>query len=223
MLRIGHRGAAGHEPENTLASVRRAIGLGVDLVEVDLQRTRDGELVILHDKRVDRTTNGAGYVREMSLAEVRALDAGRGERIPTARELLDACRGRVEVMLEIIDPAAAAQAMRLLAETASLETSIVASFHHACLLELRRLDPNVRTLALIEGVPVEETAFARAAGVTHVGISLDSITASFVHALQREGLAVFVYTANDPRDIATLSAMCVDGIVSDFPERVPHA
>ena len=82
-MRIGHRGAAGHEPENTLRSIERAIELGVDFVEMDVQLTRDGHLVILHDKRVDRTTNGRGYVSQMSLAEVQALDAGKGEKIPT--------------------------------------------------------------------------------------------------------------------------------------------
>src|SRR5438034_11529438 len=103
MLRIGHRGAAGHAPENTLLSLRKAVELGVDIVEFDVQRTRDGELVLLHDKRVDRTTDGKGYVRDFSFQELRRLDAGLGQRIPTLREAIDAVRGSAQLMIEIID------------------------------------------------------------------------------------------------------------------------
>ncbi len=88
VLRIGHRGAAGHAPENTLASVENAISLGVDLVEVDVQRTSDGHLVIIHDIRVDRTTNGAGLVSGMSLRALRELYAGVRQHIPRVEELL---------------------------------------------------------------------------------------------------------------------------------------
>ena len=101
VLRIGHRGAAGHTPENTLASVEKAISLGADLVEVDVQRTSDGHLIIIHDERVDRTTNGAGSVSGMSLGALRELDAGAGCRIPTVEELLQTVNGRVGLILEL--------------------------------------------------------------------------------------------------------------------------
>lgn len=219
IMRIGHRGAAGHEPENTLRSIERAIELGVDFVEMDVQLTRDGHLVILHDKRVDRTTNGRGYVSQMSLAEVQALDAGKGEKIPTLNDVLRLASQRVGLMIEIITPGIADQVVELVGERYE-GTVIYASFLHAEVAAVRRRLPNAATLALIEGVPIRPTDFAKDAGVTHVGVSIDSITADFVAALKRESYKVFVYTVNDPRDISWLWSLKVDGVISDYPERL---
>ncbi|MEM3426627.1 MAG: glycerophosphodiester phosphodiesterase family protein, partial [Thermoproteota archaeon] len=100
VLKIGHRGARFYEPENTLRSFRKALELGVDAVELDVRRTRDGELVVIHDAEVDRTTNGKGLVRELTLEEIRRLDAGKGEKIPTLEEALDFLDGRVKILIE---------------------------------------------------------------------------------------------------------------------------
>jgi glycerophosphoryl diester phosphodiesterase len=218
-IRIGHRGAAGHEPENTLRSIDRAIEVGADLAEVDIQITRDGHLVLLHDKRVDRTTNGSGYLCEMSLEEVQSLDAGKGEHIPTLEHVLMFASGRIGLMLEIITPGIAGPVVKLVHQ-AFKGTVIYASFLHAEMVNVRRLSPDAATLALIEAVPFRPTAFARDAGVTHVGLAIDSITSDFISSLKEEGLKVFAYTANDPRDISWLRRLNVDGIISDYPERL---
>jgi glycerophosphoryl diester phosphodiesterase len=221
MLRIGHRGAAGHAPENTLRSIRTALTLGAEVVEVDVQRTLDGELVLLHDKRVDRTTNGKGYIRDLSFHEARQLDAGGGEVIPTLREALDLVLGSAQLMIEIIDPRITPDVMRIVEERSSYGQVIVASFHHRALLELRQRRADARTLALFEGVPVNYIAFAKDAAVTHVGVSLDSLTDDYMAAIREAGYQLFVYTANDERDIRWLSESSVDGIISDYPERIP--
>ena len=101
VLRIGHRGAAGHAPENTLASIEQAVALGCALTEVDIRRTADGYLVLLHDERVDRTTNGSGLVAEMDLEDLQKLDASEGQKIPTLEEALQAANGRVGLILEV--------------------------------------------------------------------------------------------------------------------------
>lgn len=101
ILRIGHRGACGHVPENTLASIERAIALGCVLTEVDIRRTADGALVLLHDERVDRTTDGQGLVAEMILEDIRKLDAGGGERLPMLEDALAAASGRIGLILEL--------------------------------------------------------------------------------------------------------------------------
>jgi glycerophosphoryl diester phosphodiesterase len=219
-LRIGHRGAAGHAPENTLASIRTAIALGVDLVELDVQRTADDELVIMHDKRVDRTTGGRGYVSQMKLDELRRLDAGGGERIPTVHEVLEAARGRTGLMLEIVSPGIGDELHAMVSRSGFGGAVIYASFLHSEVAAIRRIDSNAQTLALIEAVPVDATAFARDARVTHVGLSVDSVTPDFVQALQSDGFKVFVYTVNDRRDIDWLKSLRVDGLISDFPERL---
>ena len=98
VLKIGHRGAAGHAPENTLAAVQKGIALGVDFVEIDVRRTADGALVALHDSTVNRTTNGKGRVDALSLRKLRAFDAGQGERIPTVEEVLTRAAGHAGLM-----------------------------------------------------------------------------------------------------------------------------
>src|ERR1700749_3273497 len=94
ILKIGHRGAAGHAPENTLASVEKGIGLGADYVEVDIQRTLDGRLVLMHDKFVNRTTDGTGRLAELRWDQLSSRDAGGGQRIPLLQQTLEAANGR---------------------------------------------------------------------------------------------------------------------------------
>lgn len=96
-LRIGHRGAAGHAPENTLCSVEKALALGVDVIEIDVHRSRDGHIMVMHDDRVDRTTNGNGYIRDLTLEQLRTLEP----RVPTLGEVLNTVEGRAAVMIEM--------------------------------------------------------------------------------------------------------------------------
>lgn len=219
-LRIGHRGAAGHAPENTCAAIKTGISLRVDYVELDVQVTKDGKLVIMHDKRVERTTNGRGYVARMTLDEIRKLDAGNGERVPTVQEVLELAQGRVGLMLEIISPGIAEQLCTQVREGGFTGSVIYASFLHAELLRVHALDPVAKTLALLEGAPVTPAAFAIDAQATHVGLGLDSILSDQVEALRSAGTRVFVYTVNHPEDIDAVKRLGVDGIISDFPERI---
>jgi len=221
-LRIGHRGAAAHAPENTLLSIESALKLGVDLIEVDVQRTSDGSLVILHDKRVDRTTDGTGYLSELTLEEVRRLDAGSGQKIPLLNEVLAAVRGRSGIMLELIEEGIAKDVVDCVKASAIQEQVIYASFLHAELLAVREVEESALTLALIEGIPVNETSFAHDAHVTHVGLSFDSTRPGFIQNLHECGCHVFVYTLNDFVDIERAMLWDVDGIISDRPERVPR-
>jgi glycerophosphoryl diester phosphodiesterase len=220
MLRIGHRGAAGHAPENTLLAIEKAIALGVDFVELDLQRTCDGHMIIMHDKRVDRTTNGSGCVAQMKLDQLRKLDAGDGQSVPTLEDVLDRCRGRTGLMLEIVSQGSAEQVLRTVSKHDFRGPVIFASFLHAEVLRIKQIQRSAVTLALLEGVPVHSTDFATQAEVSHVGLSIDSLTSDILRSLKSNGFGVFVYTVNDPRDIIWLSSLGADGVISDFPERV---
>jgi glycerophosphoryl diester phosphodiesterase len=220
VLRIGHRGAAGHVPENTLASVEKAISLGVDLVEVDVQRTRDGHLVIIHDKRVDRTTNGAGLVSGMSLRALRELDAGAGQRIPTVEELLQTATGRVGLILELKIQGLAEQVCKSVHISGFTEQVIYASFMHDEVRALREADPQAMTMALFGWLPHDPVMAAQKAKATHIGFSYRTITKSLVETCHQRGLVAFAYTVNDQRDIQSVMSVGVDGIVSDFPDRL---
>ena len=222
IIKVGHRGAAGYAPENTVAALERGIALGADFLEIDLQRTRDGRIVVMHDKYVDRTTNGHGRAADLTWQELRNLDAGEGQHVPLLEEMLEIAAGRAGLMLECISPGLGEELWRTVASSRFREPVIFASFLHREILAIRELDPEANTMALIEGVPVRPTAFALEARVTHVGSALDSTTDSFVEALHAAHISSFVYTADTTEQIGTALALGVDGIISNFPDRLPN-
>ena len=220
ILRIGHRGACGHVPENTLASIERAIALGCVLTEVDIRRTADGALVLLHDERVDRTTDGQGLVAEMILEDIRKLDAGGGERLSMLEDALAAASGRIGLILELKAAGLAYDACAIVRAGGFEGPIIYASFLHEELQHVRRTDPDSKTLVLFKRLPKDPCAEAVRLQVTHVGLRVDVVTRLLVHRLQHAHLTVFVYTVNKPVDITKMKALGADGIISDFPDRL---
>ncbi len=220
ILRIGHRGAAGHEPENTLASIQKAIDLGCDLVEVDVRRTKDGQLVLLHDERVDRTTNGKGAVAEMTLKDLRRLDAGGGQRIPTLEEALHATNGRVGLILELKARGIGEQTCSVVRQSGFIGPVIYASFVHADLLQVQHVVQQATTMALFKKLPRNPVQSALEAKAAQVGFRHDTATKLLVKACHTADLRVFVYTVNKPKDIQRMGTLGVDGIVSNFPDRI---
>ena len=141
VLRIGHRGAAGHAPENTLAAIQKGIDLGVDLVEIDVRRTADDVLVVLHDRTVNRTTNRGGRIDQLCLQEVKMLKAGYGESIPTLQEALQAADGRTGLILELKVTDVARQTVESVHSTEFNDSVLYASFFHDELTQVRAADP----------------------------------------------------------------------------------
>ncbi|OGW66617.1 MAG: hypothetical protein A3H49_08145 [Nitrospirae bacterium RIFCSPLOWO2_02_FULL_62_14] len=219
VLRIGHRGACGHAPENTLASIEKAISIGCDFTEVDVQRTADESLILLHDERVDRTTNGKGAAAEMTLADIRKLDAGGGQVIPTLEEALATAGGRIGLILELKTEGLAYDVCGIVRASGFPGEIIYASFLHDELQHVRRADPDARTLVLFKRLSKDPAAEATRLQATHVGLRFDTATLPLVKALHKARLRVFVYTVNRPADIARMRALGVDGIVSSHPDR----
>ncbi len=223
LLCIGHRGACAHAPENTLASVRKALELGAPCLEIDVYHV-DRHLVVFHDDRLERTTNGTGYLLEQRFETLRTLDAGCGERIPTLEEVFATVDRRAGVNIELKGPATARPVVRLLAELRRGgwpdELILVSSFDHRQLAEVRRLDPGIRIGALIVGLPVNDAAFAAALGAYSLHLSLEFIDRRLVADAHARGLQVFVFTVNHPEDIRKMAQLGVDGVFTDFPERV---
>jgi glycerophosphoryl diester phosphodiesterase len=221
---FGHRGAAGHEPENTLRSVRKALELGADGIEVDAHFV-DDHLIVIHDDTLDRTTNGKGAVAGKSFAHIRSLDAGLGERIPTLSEVFDAVSHRAIVNVELKGAGTASPVVNLIDEYVRqrswrYEDFLVSSFDHDRIREAKALRPEIRVSALIDKVPRRLTEFAERLGASSVNLSRRCVTQALVEDAHRRGLKVFVYTINDPREILRMDALGVDGVFSDFPERV---
>lgn len=230
MLRIGHRGAAASAPENTVASFRRAVELGVDGVEFDVQRTRDGALVVIHDETVDRTTDGTGPVADLTLAEIRALDAGSwkgaefaGARVPTLDEVLDAVPAPLWLFVELKDPSRypgiEREVLAALRSRGVFERSGISSFDHAALARVREADAHLR-IGLLYARHPDPVSAARALGALAIHPPLRGLDADLVRAAHAAGLAVLTWTANEPAEIAAARALGVDGIFSDHPERL---
>jgi glycerophosphoryl diester phosphodiesterase len=213
----------GHEPENTLLSIEKAIDLGASWVEVDVYFV-DDHLVVFHDDQLARTTNGTGYIGEKSFAYLRTLDAGKGQKIPTLEEVIAAVEGRAALNIELKGFGTAAPTVRLIRERLehgwSYEDLLVSSFIHRELLHVKRLDPRLRTGALIVGLPVDNAAFAERLNCYSVHPSVFFIDQDFVDDAHTRGLKVFVINVNEPDDIKRMEALGVDGVFTDYPERV---
>ena len=223
LLCIGHRGAMGHEPENTLSSIRKALELGAPCMEVDVYYV-DGHIVVFHDDRLERMTNGTGYLREQSFNDLRSLDVGDGQRIPTLEEVCELIDSQANLNIELKGPDTAVPVAELLSELISngwdKNRFLVSSFHHRELLEMKRLNPDIKLGALVRGIPVDGSRFAEDLGAFSVHPSLDFIDQSFVDDAHNRGLKVYVYAVDHPEDIAKMQALSVDGVFTGFPERV---
>jgi len=220
VLRIGHRGAAGHAPENTLAAIQKGIALGVDFVELDVRRTADGMLVVLHDATVNRTTNGKGRIDRLCLRDIEKLNAGNGEHIPTLEEVLKVAAGKAGLMLELKITGAAQQTVEAVREAGFREPVIYASFLHDELKHVRTVDPEAPLMVLFGGLSRAFVARAIKYGPTYVGLRHDKATHALVDSFHRADLLVFVYTADAPSDIQHALSLDVDGVISNFPERI---
>lgn len=221
-LVIGHRAARGLAPENTLAAVREALAAGVDWIEVDVWHV-DGELVVIHDQRVDRTTNGVGYVQDFSLHDLRMLDAGQCQRIPLLEEVIELIDGRCGLNIELKGPDCADAAVD--AVNAALRTQrwqrqqlLLSSFDHAQLARVKALDGRIRTGLLLCGAPDDLAAYVQQLGVFSVHFSVDFVRPEWLAVVQTLGLWAFVYTVNDSCDIERLQALNVDGFFTDYPQ-----
>ncbi|MEM2375782.1 MAG: glycerophosphodiester phosphodiesterase family protein, partial [Candidatus Bathyarchaeia archaeon] len=128
-LRVGHRGAKAYEPENTLRSFMKALELGVNAIEFDVRRTRDGELVVIHDAEVDRTTDGKGLVSELTLREIKALSTEKGERIPTLEEALDFLDRKVKILIELKEVGIEEKVLEAVKRRGLEDNVIIISFH----------------------------------------------------------------------------------------------
>jgi glycerophosphoryl diester phosphodiesterase len=234
VLIIGHRGASGHAPENTLAAFKKAVALGATFVETDLQLSRDAHFVAIHDATVNRTTNGQGAVHDMTLAELRRLDAGSwfgsefaGERIPMLEELLEFSKKNDVVFYLEMKPAgswggehALVGALRLSGE---IPRTVVISFDAAIVLSLRKIEATLMTGLLYDGQLENPIDKAVEIGARQLVVRGDLVTPAMIAAAQKKDLQVVCWTVNQPAHMRMLMAAGVDGIMSDYPDRLVAA
>ncbi|MFG2448057.1 glycerophosphodiester phosphodiesterase family protein [Streptomyces sp. M41(2017)] len=215
-LTIGHRGVMGVEPENTLRSFTAAQNAGLDLIELDLHLSKDGALVVMHDADVDRTTDGSGPIAEKTLAELRALDAGHGERVPVFEEVLDAVSSPLQA--EIKDVAAA----RALAEVMQRRDLVgrveVSSFHDEAVAEITRLVPGVRTALIASRYGVDVVDRAVEVGSETVCLNIRRLSLEVVEKAREAELRIIGWVVNTQDHLRLVRALELDGATTDYPE-----
>jgi glycerophosphoryl diester phosphodiesterase len=228
-LVIAHRGASAAEPENTLRAFDLAIKQGAQMIELDLQLTRDNRVVVIHDPVLDYTTDLKGRIDRLSLSEVKKADAGKGERVPTLEETLDLTRRKANLYLEIKDPRAAAEALRLIRKRQSQSEVMLASFDVGL---MRRLGQEVNDieLGLILGtVTINPLVRWREAApwiaLRHINYQVLSLRVGLcfkrlAHQVKAHGKKIFVWTVDDEKQFSRMIARGVDGIVTNVPDRL---
>ncbi len=219
-LVIGHRGIAGLEPENTLRSFHRAIELGVDYVECDVRLTADRRLVLLHDHSLDRTTNGRGPVAEMDFAQLRQLDAGHGEHVPTLEELLDLIRGRCKAHVELKAEGAEQPVLRLVKQKDMLDHVVLTSGDTDRLAKLRAMDRHVAIEHIFAEPPPDAVQRAAAVGAQRVSAFHKHLTRPFADAAHAAGLQVIAWPPNTVAEMDAAIALGADLICTDRPDHL---
>ena len=232
---VAHRGASGHAPENTMAAFRRAVEMGAQFIETDLQITRDARVIAIHDLTLDRTTDGHGPVHHQSLKEIRALDAGKwftssppesfaGERIPTLKEIFQFAQERdVNFYLELKSGAnwgvehAVVAAVR---ELGAIARVVILSFDSSTLDSVYRLDETIMTGFLCEIPSNDLVERSVRVGARQLAPRGDLVTPALVKKAHNAGLQVVTWTINEPEQMRRLIDAGVDGIMTDFPDRL---
>lgn len=221
MLTIGHRGAMGYAPENTLLSVRKAIELGADCVEVDVYLVGK-TLVVIHDPTLDRTTDGKGKLDSHSFAELRALDAGQGQQIPTLQEVIDVTKGKVGLNVELKGAGMACACVKLVNTLVEAEKQqiLLSSFLMGELAVVSQLDVSLNIGVLASKNIDDSFVWAGRLKAFSIHLNERSVTPSLIERAHFEGLKLYVYTVNGLKDIERMKNMGVDGVFSNYPDRV---
>ena len=230
---FAHRGASGYAPENTLIAIKQAIEMKVDGIEIDIQLTRDGRIVLMHDWKVDRTTTGRGYVYELDYNYIKSLDAGQwftkdfiGEVVPTLEEVLDILPQDMILNIEIKDTARHHSKIEekllevLKKYPDKFENIIVSSFHHDKIKKLQELEPKLK-LALLtnsEFIEIEKYLSTNELSSYSYHPEINHVSKEDIEKLYAKGIKIFVWTVNKEEDLNYLVELGVDGVISDYPD-----
>jgi len=217
MLKIGHRGSRAYEPENTLRSFKKALELGVDAVELDVRRTKDGRIVVIHDAEVGRTTNGKGLVSELTLREIKQLVTEKGEKIPTLEEALDFLDRKVKVLIELKETGLEKKVLSLILEKGLEKNVIIVSFLEEALRKVRELNEMVETglIYVRHKNPIKAALELRASYLLPMYRFTHTANVQKAH---ENGLKVIVWTINEQEEVSEYAKKGVDGIASDKPD-----
>lgn len=224
--KVAHRGASGEAPENTTASFQRAIAQGAEIIETDARLSKDKEIVLIHDETVERTTDGRGKVCELTLKELKSLDAGSwfgkefsGERIPTLSEAIEVIRGGAKLNIEFKgeDLLLVPKVIDLLKEEGFIKEVILSSFNYSFIEETKRLEPQVITGLLFATPAQEREGLPYWKWLDLILPRYNLVSEDLVERAHSKGLKVIAWTVDKPEEIRRLIDLGVDGIASNYP------
>tara|TARA_R110002012_G_scaffold50790_6_gene131329 strand:+ start:5814 stop:6566 length:753 start_codon:yes stop_codon:yes gene_type:complete len=224
-LVIGHRGAMGHETENTLASVQKAMELGVDMIEIDVFNISSGETVVFHDEKVDRLANSTGNIEEYNIVQVRQLTLQGGHKIPMLQDVLKLMNNEVALNIELKGGGTANRVNHIVnyyieREGWSLENFVISSFKWDELRAIRDINKDIKIAVLTEKDPLEAIEVAKELNAVAINPHFKALTRENTAKIQSEGFKVYTWTVNEPEDIKRMIEFGVDGIITNYPERV---
>ncbi len=224
-LVIGHRGAMGHETENTLASVQKALDLGVDMIEIDVFKIESGEIVVFHDETVDRLANSGGKIEDYNIFDLKQLTLDGGHRIPTLQDVLKLIDNKVALNIELKGANTSDRVNFIMdyyirEKGWSPENFIISSFNWDELKEMRKINKEVAIAVLTEDDPKDAIPIAKELNAQAINPYFKKLTAKNVSAIKEAGFKIYTWTVNKPQDIMAMKRLDVDGIITNFPERV---
>lgn len=220
---FAHRGASGDHPENTLIAVERALDLGADGIEIDLQLA-DNQVMVFHDRWLNPITNGQGRLRDLTFEQLRAVEVAGSQQIPTFMEVLDCMQGRGLLNAELKHKEVVEPALKVLESACrefgfAPEQIIISSFHHRSIMQLKERWPQYQYAGLTASVPLDLSAFAQRIGCNAVHMDINNLDEDLIQDAHQRGLKVRVYTVDEPDDLKLLKTLGVDGIFTNFPAR----
>jgi glycerophosphoryl diester phosphodiesterase len=225
MLKIGHRGAKGHEPENTFISFQKALDMQVDGIELDVHLSGDGEIMVIHDESIDRTTNGKGLVNALSLRELKAFRIDGKYEIPTLKEVFDLVNQDSFINIELKSYESTDKVVTLIEKYVTkkgwkYDRFLISSFDWNALQQVAFLNDKIPIGVLTETDLDLALAFAKFIQAKSIHPHFHLLTKENTAKLQEKGLQVFPWTINELEDIQKIKTFNVNGIITDFPNRI---
>ena len=225
ILNIGHRGAMGHEPENTLASIKKAIDLGADGFEIDVFKCLSGEIVLFHDKHLDKLTNGEGLVENKSLTDLKKLSVlGTENKIPTLEEVLNIINKQIFLNIELKGKNTAKASLELVEKfinqkKISSQNILFSSFNWNELEKLRELNSDIKIALITENDPLLAIETAKKLKAFAINPNYKDLSKKNIKIIHNNDFKIYTWTVNNKKDISKMKLLKVDGIITDFPDR----
>ena len=225
ILNIGHRGAMGHETENTIASIQKALELNVDMIEIDVFKISSGEIVVFHDEKIDRLTNGSGAIESLNLEALKNLTVKGNHKIPLLIEVLDVIGHKVSLNIELKGPGTSAGVIQIIDSYMenkgwSLDDFLISSFNWEELKVMRNINNDIEIAVLTEANPLDAIAIGEELDAVAINPNYMSLTKGNVSKIQSHGFKIYTWTVNDAEQISKMKSLGVDGIFTNYPERV---